>query len=172
MILQACEIHLRCKRPAVAGDDPRGTRHEFLELFRAVVTFQVRDVFKGWLQIYLMTPKALARFTRGGESRRRRGFQMSLEVVQAEPQLSVFHQIERFDVRLLKRAVLQSAGSLEGYEDHGVDILALPDFDQSITVGHRGLDNGHLLRRERVPGAKLRVAGAHSRERIVLVGTA
>ncbi len=119
---------------------------------------------KVWLQVYLMTPQALARFTRGGESRRRSVLQMSIEAVQTEPQLSVFHQIERFDVRLLKRVIPQGAGSLKGYKGHGVDIPALADFYQAIAAGHGGLDNGHLPGREFVPGAKLRVGGAGTRE--------
>src|SRR5882672_2803682 len=116
-----------------------------------------------------MTPKAFARFTRRGKSRCRRGFQTSLEVVETESQLPVLHHIESFDVRLLKRTSLQRAGSLEGYKGHGVDALTLPDFYQAIPVRHAGLDNGHLPGCEFVPGAKLSVAGADSRERIVLV---
>src|ERR1700691_608531 len=172
MILQPCKFHLRCKRRAVGGDDPSGTCHQFLELLGAVVAFQIRDVSKGWLQVDLMAPKALAWFARRGKSRRRRVFQMSFEVVETESQLPVFHHIESFDFRLLKRVSLQRTGSLEGHKDHGVDVPTLPDFYQAIAVSHPGLDNGHLPGRQSVLGAKLRVGGADSRERIVLVGTA
>src|SRR5271155_725819 len=119
-----------------------------------------------------MTPKALARFARRGKSRSCRGFQMSFEVVETESQLAVLHQIESFDVGLLKRVSLQRAGSLEGYKGHRVDALTLPDFYQAIAVGDRGLDNGHSPRGESVLGAKLRIVRADARQRIVLVGTA
>src|SRR5882757_3965094 len=124
MIVPPGEIHLRCKRGPVAGNDPPGTADEFPELLRAVVTLQICHVFKGGLQVYLVTPKALARFARLGKSTGCRLLQVAIELVYTEAQLPIFHYVERLDIQLLKRTVFQSAGSFVCHKGNGVDTVA------------------------------------------------